>query len=164
VWRAEGEEPTAGEYRRLTEALIRPDQAREHVYAYVDTEVEAEVTYAYRIEAVDRSGGTEFFGPVRGTALVRPFQFFLAQNVPNPFNPSTELRFELPAAGRVQLSIYDIEGRLVRRLVDGVLEAGPHAERWDGRDQAGRDVASGIYFSRLSTNEQVQHRKMMLIR
>jgi hypothetical protein len=66
-------------------------------------------------------------------------------NVPNPFNPSTQLRFELAHAGSATLQIVDATGRTVRRFEFGFLDQGLHAVRWDGTDQSGRRVASGVY-------------------
>ncbi len=75
----------------------------------------------------------------------------LLPNVPNPFNPATELRFELDTPGSVELNIYDARGFLVRNLVAGHHAAGPHGVTWDGTDRAGRQVASGVYQVRLVT-------------
>ena len=71
---------------------------------------------------------------------------------PNPFRAATRMRYTLPVAGRVTLSVYDLEGRSIRNLVTGEQTAGPHSSVWDGRDQTGRPVASGPYFLRLSQN------------
>jgi hypothetical protein len=70
--------------------------------------------------------------------------------VPNPFNPATEIRFELPAAAPVTLDIFDGRGRLVRRLLDETLPAGLHRPVWRGLDQQGRRVASGVYHARVT--------------
>ncbi|MCK9995139.1 MAG: endonuclease/exonuclease/phosphatase family protein [Candidatus Krumholzibacteria bacterium] len=75
----------------------------------------------------------------------------LLPNVPNPFNPSTELRFELDTPGSVELNVYDARGHLVQSLVAGQFAAGPHGVMWDGTDRAGRQVASGVYQVRLVT-------------
>jgi len=88
----------------------------------------------------------------------------LVGNAPNPFNPQTMIAFELASSGTVRLDIHDLRGRLVRRLVSGHVEAGPHQVRWDGRDGAGRDMASGVYFSRLIAEGVTQHQKMTLVR
>lgn len=69
-------------------------------------------------------------------------------NYPNPFNPRTTLRFELAVAGRVELAVYDLQGRLVRTLLSGMVAAGRHEAVWDGRDDAGRALASGTYLAR----------------
>lgn len=68
---------------------------------------------------------------------------------PNPFNPRTEIRFSLDAPADVRLAVYDLRGRLVRDLVQGPRTAGDHTEVWDGRDDAGREVSSGVYLARL---------------
>lgn len=88
----------------------------------------------------------------------------LFQNNPNPFNPSTEIAFELPTAGRVRLAIHDLRGRLVRVLVDGELEAGRQSAMWDGRDESGRSMASGVYTYRLDSAAETQQRTMTLVR
>jgi hypothetical protein len=77
---------------------------------------------------------------------------------PNPFNPSTELRFTLPRTGRVGLEIVDVRGRRVRTLLDEVRPAGDHAVRWQGRDGAGRPVASGVYQALLRVDGERRQR------
>lgn len=76
----------------------------------------------------------------------------LRQNAPNPFNPTTTIDFQLQSAGKVNLSIYDVSGRLVRNLADGVLSAGSHKLLWDGLDDSGHELASGTYFYQLRVN------------
>ena len=88
----------------------------------------------------------------------------LDQNAPNPFNPATTIRYGLPRAARTSLRVYDLRGRLVRILVDGVQPAGPHAVDWDGRDDRGASVASGAYVYRLQAAGQTRQRSMMLVR
>ena len=88
----------------------------------------------------------------------------LDPNVPNPFNPRTNLRFALPRAGRARLEVLDAAGRRVRVLVDEWMEAGVHQRRWDGRDERGRPVASGVYRYRLVANGGARTRGMVLIR
>lgn len=88
----------------------------------------------------------------------------LLGNVPNPFNPLTEISFDLARAGRAQLDIFDLRGRLVTRLVDEVLPAGTHTCRWEGRDAKGHAVSSGAYLYRLRQGGVVQDRKMLLVR
>ncbi|MCG3121638.1 MAG: hypothetical protein ALAOOOJD_04841 [bacterium] len=84
-----------------------------------------------------------------------PAQYALSQNFPNPFNPQTMIQYQLPEASRVTLTIYNLFGQEVRTLVAGQREAGYHAEIWDGRDDFGRKVASGVYFYRLSAAPNV---------
>jgi hypothetical protein len=89
----------------------------------------------------------------------------LRQNYPNPFHPGTTIEFVLPTSTHVNLSIYDAAGKLVRTLVDGVRSGDRvHVAEWDGRNTAGRSVASGIYFYRLIAGTDVQTRKMVHLR
>lgn len=87
----------------------------------------------------------------------------LGQNFPNPFNPGTTIRFGLPASMRVRLSIYDVRGRHVVTLVDGVRE-GEDAVTWDGTDAAGNPMASGTYIYTLHTAEGSESRRLTLLR
>lgn len=101
------------------------------------------------------------------TATVRllPTQTRLLQNAPNPFNPSTQIRFQLPAESAVWLTIYDSVGQAVHTLVGGTVHsAGLHSVAWDGRDAAGRSVASGIYFTVLQTAAHRTTGKLLLLR
>ncbi|RPJ47880.1 MAG: T9SS C-terminal target domain-containing protein [Candidatus Latescibacterota bacterium] len=93
-----------------------------------------------------------------------PGLFALRQNVPNPFNPTTSILFDLPAQTRTTLRVYDIAGREVRTLVDGMMDGGQHSATWDGKDNAGRDAASGVYFYRLDAAKETATRKMVLLR
>jgi flagellar hook assembly protein FlgD len=85
---------------------------------------------------------------------------------PNPFNPATTVTFALPEAGRARLAVYDLRGRLVRTLADESFSVGPQQVPWDGRDDQGNPLASGVYFGKLTLpggkGEIVQ--KMALIR
>jgi hypothetical protein len=89
----------------------------------------------------------------------------LWQNAPNPFNPVTSIRYSVARAGaRVTLRIYDVSGRVVATLCDGPSDAGEHVARWNGRDDTGRYVASGVYFSKLSVDGWNASRKMVLLK
>lgn len=83
---------------------------------------------------------------------------------PNPFNPQVALRFTLPVAGPVRLSIYDPAGRRVRNLFSGVLPAGPQAQRWDGRDEDGRTLPAGVYLARVATPAGSASRRLVLLK
>lgn len=99
-----------------------------------------------------------------GDADQAPRAFRLAQNQPNPFNPSTEIRFSLPADGPVDIAVFDLAGRRVRTLVAGTLPAGDHEARWNGQDDGGEALPSGLYVYRVTTAGQTLARKMMLVR
>jgi hypothetical protein len=83
---------------------------------------------------------------------------------PNPFNPSTTLRFDLHRPGRAALEVFDTRGRLVATLFSGGLEVGTHDFTWHGRDAAGRAASTGVYFARLTTATHVETKRMMLIK
>jgi hypothetical protein len=87
----------------------------------------------------------------------------LAAPTPNPFQSETVLRFALRRPGNVHLEMYDVSGRIVATLVSGVRSEGEHAVRWDGRADGGTRVASGIYFARLATPDQVSTRKIVVL-
>lgn len=102
-------------------------------------------------------------GGERGTPLPKTVR--LLQNYPNPFNPHTHIRFEITErAQTVRCAIYDCRGRHVRTLLAGELEAGEHEVVWDGRDDSGRELGSGVFFSRLSLGGRTFTRKMLLLR
>ena len=84
--------------------------------------------------------------------------------VPNPFNPATELHFELPESGPVSLVLFDASGRRVDTLLDRRLPAGPARVRWDGRDAQGHTVGSGLYFARLRTTRGEALSRLVLVR
>ncbi|HZM15312.1 MAG TPA: FlgD immunoglobulin-like domain containing protein, partial [Candidatus Krumholzibacteria bacterium] len=94
-----------------------------------------------------------------------PRQPVLHQNVPNPFNPMTEIRFDLSQSGRVSLRIYDVAGRLVRTLVDKDMSAGRnHTMVWNGLDDQNNKVASGVYFYRLNAVDKLLTKKMVVMK
>jgi hypothetical protein len=85
-------------------------------------------------------------------------------NYPNPFNAGTQIEFTLARNGAVALRIYNVQGQLVRTLLDETTAAGHHLIRWDGRDDLGVQVASGVYFCRLEHGEMVKAVKMLLVK
>lgn len=93
-----------------------------------------------------------------------PEKFALHQNYPNPFNPTTTIRFDLPAAGSVNVSIFNVRGELIRTLVDGDMSAGFHTIRWNGRNNSGQATASGVYFYRLTAGDFSSTRKLLFLK
>lgn len=93
-----------------------------------------------------------------------PMSFELAQNFPNPFNPSTEIRFTIPMSSHVRLDIFDVLGRVVGTLVDDNLSPGSHRVVWNGRSANGETVSSGIYVYRIKAREFVSTKKMVLLK
>ena len=97
-----------------------------------------------------------------------PAQFSLGQNYPNPFNPTTTITFSLPVASSVSIRVFNLLGQQVTAVAGGVFAAGTHAATWDGRDAAGRVMASGIYFYRMdasgiATGSSYREMKRMLL-
>jgi hypothetical protein len=93
-----------------------------------------------------------------------PIALGLLQNMPNPFRGSTVIRFVLPGEDHVSIRVFDAAGRRVRSLLDAAMPAGPHDVTWNGRDETGRPVASGIYFYRMEDSERREMRRMFLVR
>jgi hypothetical protein len=85
-------------------------------------------------------------------------------NYPNPFNPTTTISFTLNYISDVHMVVFNVTGQQVKTLVDGYLEAGQHSVVWDGRDEFGSDVASGIYFYRVEADGFTQTKKMVLLK
>ncbi|MCH7879486.1 MAG: T9SS type A sorting domain-containing protein [candidate division Zixibacteria bacterium] len=119
-----------------------------------------------------RSGGSNVYltGYVHSTTDVGddgallPEHFALQQNYPNPFNPTTQISFTLPRSERVTLMVYNIAGQKVRLLIDEKLSSGLHTIEWNGRDDRGSSVSSGIYLYRLSGAKLSAARKMTLLK
>jgi hypothetical protein len=88
----------------------------------------------------------------------------LHQNYPNPFNPVTTIEFNMPRRDHVTVEVFDLLGRRVLTLINGVLPAGTHRVEWNGLDEEGRSVASGVYLYRLRATEWVETKKMLLLK
>ncbi len=93
-----------------------------------------------------------------------PANFELFSNYPNPFNPSTTIRFSLPKDAMITLTVFDLSGKKVKTLVNGFNKSGYHQVQWNGKDDRGRTVASGMYFYVLKMGESIKARKMFLLR
>ena len=98
------------------------------------------------------------------TTQVLPEDYVLNQNFPNPFNPTTQIRFGLPQAGNVTLKIYNSVGQLVKTLVDGNMSEGYHQVTWDATDNSGSKLSSGVYFYRITAGTFTQVNKMMFLK
>jgi hypothetical protein len=152
-------------FEPLNDRPIRATADRRRIFEFVDRTVVSGQSYVYRLEAVRMDGEAEILAEyaysVGGTA---PRHLALHQNHPNPFNPATSIRFDLPETAHVKLRIYDVGGRLVRSLVDENLIPESYALIWDGRDEQSREVGSGVYFYRLDVGDRVLTRRLVLIR
>lgn len=129
-------------------------------------------TAVLHVRATDQSNSVNFHEvtlsvaaeAVSGLPGEVPGRFALEANVPNPFNPSTAIRFALPCGGRATLIVYDVSGRRIAVLADNAFAPGLFTRVWGGKDDSGTDAPSGIYFARLQVGEYVAVRKMVLLR
>jgi Peptidase family M28/FlgD Ig-like domain len=127
-------------------------------WAFTDPTLGVRITKAVGATLADLANPTSTGTP----APSAPNALRLAQNLPNPFNPSTRISYSIASEGRVLLEVFDLAGRRVTTLVDATQSAGPHAADWNGRDSAGRNVASGLYLYRLSHADGSLSRRMVL--
>ncbi|NLN84890.1 MAG: T9SS type A sorting domain-containing protein [Candidatus Cloacimonetes bacterium] len=113
--------------------------------------MELEIVFALHDPAVDDQN-------------IPPVSKMLLQNYPNPFNPETTIAFDLPQSGTAKLEIYNTKGQLIKTLANGQHDFGRHSYVWNGTDNQGNSVSSGLYFYRLSANGHSESRKMMLMK
>jgi hypothetical protein len=143
-----------GSFSRVSETLVG-----EGPFAWTDAEPSAAEPW-YRVFANLRGGGVEVFGPVQVERVAGPAT--LLQNAPNPFHAATTVAFTLDRPGPARLEVLDVQGRRVRLLADRPFAEGRHDVEWDGATEGGRVAASGVYFYRLTTSNEVQVRRMVL--
>jgi hypothetical protein len=151
------------------------DESLLHPYRFDDSDFEWQPQYGI----LDVAGNSVFCGGVTefstwaftSSASVTdvddgqlPSASLLYQNYPNPFNPITQIRYDLNKNCHVELAVYDVTGRKVAVLVDGLQESGQRTVTWNGQDQTGNRVTSGVYFYRLIAGEYASTRKMVLLR
>jgi hypothetical protein len=133
--------------------------------------VEPGAWYAYVLGNVGAAAdGSEVrYGPLTVETTPKTARLRILDNVPNPFNPSTTIRLEVPfreggSPLGVELIVFDAQGRAVRTLFRGRLTPGRHAIPWDGRDDRGRPVASGVYLARITADGLRAQHKLTLVR
>jgi hypothetical protein len=138
---------------------------------FIDESLVNDITYYYRLIAKDYHGNlsdaTEsasiLIVDVDGNSTL-PLSFTLSQNVPNPFNPSTTINYELPEDSDVSLIIYDVRGNLVEILESGTRGVGSHSVTWNGTASDGRLISTGIYFARMVAGDYNQVIKMLYLK
>ncbi|MDZ7319795.1 MAG: T9SS type A sorting domain-containing protein [candidate division KSB1 bacterium] len=132
-----------------------------HNYSFFDPNVDPGQTYYYQLGDVDLSGNVATYGPIAVTAGVtgvaeKPgvagsrMDYMLGQAYPNPFNGRTNIQFTMARSGWVRLEVYNLQGQRIRTLMSEVKSAGNHVATWDGRDDLGQSVGSGLYFYKMS--------------
>jgi hypothetical protein len=130
--------------------------------SYTDGDVEPGVTYHYSVAFVMPGGYEQRSATIAAT--VGGYTTRLEQNRPNPFNPSTQIVYQLADNARVSLAIYDVSGRRVRTLVDRLQPAGAYTVTWDGSDDEGRLLPTGVYFYKLTAGKFAHTRRMVLLK
>jgi hypothetical protein len=159
---------------KSTESGFDPDTMATYTYAiedtvFMDTLVTMGITYYYRLSAFDYNGNesgysaqTEVFLSIEEEVV--PIEFALHQNFPNPFNPVTTLRYDLPEQATVNIIIYDMLGRQVRTLVNITQDAGFKSVIWNATNDFGKQVSAGVYIYQIQAGEFVQTKKMVLLK
>jgi len=143
---------------RIAEVILRPVES--------DADLPGGQTDPVSRLTIHRVSLNEGVMPVRieRVEVTIPNAYRLSQNYPNPFNPQTTITYDVAEPGTVRLSVYALTGQLVRTLMDGERSIGSYSAVWDGRDDAGRDVASGVYLCRMEAADYRAVRKMLLVR
>ena len=121
-------------------------------------------TITIALDSIQQISFQSFVTAVTNNNSILPKQFAVSQNYPNPFNPSTVINYALPKSSLVTIMIYNILGQEVRTLVKGELQAGNYTAQWNGDDNTGQSVASGVYIYRVTAGQYVKSLKMMLLK
>jgi len=130
----------------------------------LETEGRDDIPIEYSYRMLDIEGGELGRGFVQSTIVPIPYEYALHHNYPNPFNPQTTIEYDLPEQSPLSLEVYDVRGRLVRTLLDTEQSAGYYEIVWQGRDDAGRQLGSGVYFYRLVTPSYQKSYKLLLLK
>jgi len=156
VLRADG---AAGAFREIPSSGLTQDGLS---FSFVDASCEPGAVYRYRVDVLVGAARKTLFetGPMK----TPPMRAMLYQNVPNPFNPSTMIRYFVPERCGVTIAVYDARGSVVRLLFEGERVKGTYAASWDGRDGRGHSVSSGVYYCRLTAGKETLSRTMILLR
>ena len=139
-------------------------------YTYNDENAVVTILYYYWLEVVTSDGSTNLYGSIVYepttdiTDDVFVNKFYLSQNYPNPFNPETVINFNLIKDVEISLNIYNIKGQKVKTMIDEPIEKGAHSVIWNGKDNSGNSVSSGLYFYKLQAGEFESTKKMILLK
>jgi hypothetical protein len=163
-------------YRHTTGEISFADPIAEldaTTYTYTDNLPQEDTTYVYGVAAIyDEDESIPSTVDVQisvgiddsENTIQAPKRYALSQNYPNPFNPVTTISFQIPESNHVSLKVYDVTGKLVRTLVDEKKEVGSYTVKWNGKDDRGNEVSSGLYFYRLQSEEFDKTHKCLLLK
>lgn len=140
-------------------------------YSLSDTQVEPGMRYYYRLADQDFNGNITYHNTIEVVMTAGVDEgnnvgaaFTLSANYPNPFNPSTTIEYRVLEAGNLSLAVYDALGREIDILTTGFHEKGDYRITWNGRDKAGREVPSGIYYYQIRRQAVLETRQMLLLK
>lgn len=155
------------DFSKITTDLIKgagtSDQS--HTYYFIDKNVIPGNTYYYKLADVDFNGNINFHGPISVTVeAMTPTKYMLEQSYPNPFNPETAINFSIKETGKVSLKIYNLQGQLIRSLVDEDKSAGSYSIIWNGTNDKGTGVSSGTYLYTLKVNGFEETKKLVFMK
>jgi DNA/RNA endonuclease YhcR with UshA esterase domain len=125
------------------------------------------VQYTYGSYKIEPRFPSDIVFPTTGTGEINNVaarRFGLEQNAPNPFNPVTTIKFQIPKDGHASLRVFNLSGQVVRTIVDSHMERGAYSVTWDGLDAFGRSVASGVYFYKLESEGRKATKKMVMLK
>jgi len=158
-----------GDFQRINSGMIssKGTPSTGAAYSFEDADVSGFGQFYYRLEEITLDGESDVMPPVRisVTSDVRssqqPGQFNLTQNYPNPFNPTTRISYVLAQGSNVRLEVYDLRGAVIRTLVNQSQSSGAYTVQWDGTNQLGETVGSGLYLYKLTAGDFSKTRKML---
>ena len=133
-------------------------------YSYTDNSLTKDGIYYYRLMQHDFDGSYEYTNTIEIDFKSLPLVYSLSQNYPNPFNPSTKINYQIVENGNVKLTVFDMLGREVKTLVNKVQERGKYEVVWNGDNDAGAKVSSGVYFYRFEAGDFVASKKMIMVK
>ena len=155
-------------YQKIATIKGQGSTTTRHDYIWIDTNVQPSTTHWYKLSDVDINGHEVFHEPIciklEKTDIVLPQEFSLSHNYPNPFNPETTIEYQLPIESYVEISVYNLIGQELIKLVDKDYQAGSYSVIWDGLDEKGRAMGSGVYIVRMTAGSYNQSRKVTLMR
>ena len=136
----------------------------ENTYSYIDTDSKNAGDYYYRLKQIDFDGTYEY-SEIMKLAVAAPKNYRLEQNYPNPFNPVTTIKFQIPEASEIALTVYDLSGKEIKTLLNEQKSAGYYNIEWNGTNNSGMQVSSGVYIYKLRTNTGfVKSQKMIFLK
>jgi hypothetical protein len=157
-----------------TSILVSPmisatNTSQESNYSFIDQEVEGNNTWYYWLQNIDLNGHSDFHGPINITlhdnvTPILPAMTEMTKAYPNPFNNITSITYLVSKSEDVKIEIYNLKGQVVRSLVSGTKNPGSYSLKWNGNNDKGRSVSSGVYYIRMTAGDYITTQKVMYIK